>query len=275
MATVGIVGLGLLGGAIAGRFLAAGHAVVGHDMVPARLAALTALGGKPADSPAAVARAAEAVFTVLPSLAAVEEVILGPTGLITVVRPEPARDPDEHDLAHAHRAVRRRARRPRPRLPRLPGQRHQRHGRPRRRHPLRGLRPRALRALAPGARGHRPPDGAHRPARSGDGAQAHRQSPGGRAQRRRRRGARHGPARGARPAPRPRRPQQERGHLAHAGSARAHDDPRRVPRPDEARSLHEGPAPDPGGRGHGGRGGAAHRRLGAPLRGGDGGGACG
>jgi L-threonate 2-dehydrogenase len=88
MTTVGIVGLGLLGGAIAGRFLAAGHAVVGHDMVPARVAALTALGGKAAASPAAVARAAEAVLTVLPSLAAVEEVILGPAGLVTVVRPE-------------------------------------------------------------------------------------------------------------------------------------------------------------------------------------------
>lgn len=88
MATVGIVGLGLLGGAIAARFRAAGHAVVGYDVVPERLAALTALGGKPADSPAAVGRAAEAVCTVLPSLAAVEEVILGPAGLITGVRPD-------------------------------------------------------------------------------------------------------------------------------------------------------------------------------------------
>ncbi len=62
--------------------------MVGHDVVPERLAALAALGGKPADSSAAVARAAEAVCTVLPSLAAVEEVVLGPAGLITVVRPD-------------------------------------------------------------------------------------------------------------------------------------------------------------------------------------------
>ena len=55
MATVGIVGLGLLGGAIASRFLAAGHTVVGYDIVPGRLAALTALGVVPADSPVAVA----------------------------------------------------------------------------------------------------------------------------------------------------------------------------------------------------------------------------
>jgi len=88
MATVGIVGLGLLGGAIASRLLAAGHAVVGYDLVPGRLAALTALGVTPADSPAAVASGTEAVCTVLPSLAAVEEVILGPAGLITVVGPD-------------------------------------------------------------------------------------------------------------------------------------------------------------------------------------------
>jgi L-threonate 2-dehydrogenase len=88
MATVGIVGLGLLGGAIASRFRAAGHAVVGYDVVPERLAALAALGGTAANSPAAVAREAGAICTVLPSLAAVEEVILGPAGLITVARPD-------------------------------------------------------------------------------------------------------------------------------------------------------------------------------------------
>lgn len=62
--------------------------MVGHDVVPERRAALIALGGKVAASPAAVAREAEAICTVLPSLAAVEDVILGPTGLITVVRPD-------------------------------------------------------------------------------------------------------------------------------------------------------------------------------------------
>src|SRR5688572_26214316 len=87
MATVGVIGTGLLGGAIASRLLAAGHAVVGHDVRPERVAALETLGGKPADSPAAVARVADAVCTVLPSLAAVEDVILGATGLITVARP--------------------------------------------------------------------------------------------------------------------------------------------------------------------------------------------
>jgi 3-hydroxyisobutyrate dehydrogenase-like beta-hydroxyacid dehydrogenase len=88
MATVGIVGLGLLGGAVASRLRAAGHAVVGHDVAPARVAALEAMGGKAADSPAAVARAADSVCTVLPSLAVVEDVILGAAGLVTALRPE-------------------------------------------------------------------------------------------------------------------------------------------------------------------------------------------
>jgi 3-hydroxyisobutyrate dehydrogenase-like beta-hydroxyacid dehydrogenase len=88
MGTVGIVGLGLLGSAVASRLLAAGHAVVGHDVLPERVAALAARGGKPAASAAAVARESEAVLTLLPSLAAVEEVILGATGLIAVARPE-------------------------------------------------------------------------------------------------------------------------------------------------------------------------------------------
>ena len=61
MTTVGIVGLGLLGSSIAARFVKAGHAVVGFDILPDRVAALTAMGGKAAPSSAAVALTAEAV----------------------------------------------------------------------------------------------------------------------------------------------------------------------------------------------------------------------
>ena len=81
MATVGIVGLGLLGSAVACRLRAAGHAVVGYDVVPVRVQALVAIGGRAAPSAEAVARGSEAVCVVLPSLASVEEVVLGPRGL--------------------------------------------------------------------------------------------------------------------------------------------------------------------------------------------------
>jgi putative dehydrogenase len=88
MATVGVVGLGLLGGAVASRLLAAGHAVVGFDVARERVAALEARGGKGAESALAVTRAADAVLVLLPSLASVEEVVLGSAGLITAARPD-------------------------------------------------------------------------------------------------------------------------------------------------------------------------------------------
>lgn len=88
MTTVGIVGLGLLGSAIASRFIKAGHAVVGFDILPARVAALTAMGGKAAPSAAAVAQSAEAVCTLLPSLAAAETVVLKREGILAGARPD-------------------------------------------------------------------------------------------------------------------------------------------------------------------------------------------
>jgi putative dehydrogenase len=86
MVAVGIVGLGLLGSAVAGRLRAAGHDVIGYDVVEEKLEALVALGGHAAESAGAVATAAEAVCVVLPSLAAVEEVVLGPRGLAAAGR---------------------------------------------------------------------------------------------------------------------------------------------------------------------------------------------
>ena len=86
MATIGIVGLGLLGHAVASRLRAAGHDVVGCDVVPERVAALRALGGTSAPSPAAVARVSEAVCTILPSLAIVEQATLGPDGVLAGLR---------------------------------------------------------------------------------------------------------------------------------------------------------------------------------------------
>lgn len=87
MTTVGIVGLGLLGSSIAGRFIKAGHTVIGFDILPDRVAALTAKGGRAAASSAAVARSAEAVCTLLPSLAAAEAAILGGDGILSGGRP--------------------------------------------------------------------------------------------------------------------------------------------------------------------------------------------
>ncbi len=75
MTNVGLVGLGLLGHALATRLRAAGHAVIGYDVLPERRDALVALGGVAASAEAEVATRSEVVCIVLPSLAAVEEVV--------------------------------------------------------------------------------------------------------------------------------------------------------------------------------------------------------
>jgi len=86
MATVGLVGLGLLGAAVAARLRAKGHEVVGYDVLPEKIQGLVALGGRGASSAAAVARGAEAVCILLPSLASVEEAILGANGVAAGAR---------------------------------------------------------------------------------------------------------------------------------------------------------------------------------------------
>lgn len=86
-ATVGVVGVGLLGSAVASRLLAAGYAVIGYDVASACLARLTQMGGTAEASAADVARRADIVCTVLPSLPTVEHAILGPEGVAAGARP--------------------------------------------------------------------------------------------------------------------------------------------------------------------------------------------
>jgi L-threonate 2-dehydrogenase len=70
--TVGVVGVGIMGGAIARNLAAAGLAVRGFDTDPERMAALSAAGGTAAGSAVDAARGAEIVLTSLPSAAALE-----------------------------------------------------------------------------------------------------------------------------------------------------------------------------------------------------------
>jgi 3-hydroxyisobutyrate dehydrogenase/2-hydroxy-3-oxopropionate reductase len=60
-APVGIAGLGLVGGALSARLLAAGHSVLGWDPDPPRRAAHRAMGGTVADGPAALGLGCEAL----------------------------------------------------------------------------------------------------------------------------------------------------------------------------------------------------------------------
>jgi 3-hydroxyisobutyrate dehydrogenase-like beta-hydroxyacid dehydrogenase len=84
---LGVVGLGTMGGQMARHLLAAGYRVTGRDVEPDRAAAVTALGGTPAASPAEAAAGARAVILSLPSVAAFEQVIGGTDGLVSGARP--------------------------------------------------------------------------------------------------------------------------------------------------------------------------------------------
>jgi 3-hydroxyisobutyrate dehydrogenase-like beta-hydroxyacid dehydrogenase len=79
---VAVVGVGLLGSAVASRLLAGGFAVAGYDSRPDQLRALAARGLAAAPSPKDAVSGADAIFTVLPSLETVESVILGPGGVL-------------------------------------------------------------------------------------------------------------------------------------------------------------------------------------------------
>lgn len=74
MATVGVLGLGIMGSAMAGHVLAAGERTVGFDPVPAQLAKFAAAGGVPAGSIDEVARQVDMAITSLPTVAAAETV---------------------------------------------------------------------------------------------------------------------------------------------------------------------------------------------------------
>jgi len=73
--TVGIVGVGAMGAPIAAHLARAGHKIVGYDVDPQRAAAVTVLGGKLADSPGATVAGAHVTLLLLPSVAALEEVV--------------------------------------------------------------------------------------------------------------------------------------------------------------------------------------------------------
>ena len=82
MKRIGIVGVGLLGSAVASRLLARGFEVTGHDTRPEQVTALAASGLRAAKSVADASAGADAVITILTTPAVVEAVWLGADGLL-------------------------------------------------------------------------------------------------------------------------------------------------------------------------------------------------
>ncbi|MFL2554184.1 MAG: NAD(P)-dependent oxidoreductase [Candidatus Rariloculaceae bacterium] len=75
--TVGVIGLGPMGGNIAGNLLKNGFAVVGFDVIPDRMAVWDELGLERAESVTDVAARAEVLIASLPNLSALDKVLEG------------------------------------------------------------------------------------------------------------------------------------------------------------------------------------------------------
>jgi 2-hydroxy-3-oxopropionate reductase len=79
---VGFVGLGIMGAAMAGNLLEAGHELVVHNRTRTKAEQLAQHGARVADSPREVAETSDVLITMLPGPPEVEEVIAGEGGLL-------------------------------------------------------------------------------------------------------------------------------------------------------------------------------------------------
>jgi 3-hydroxyisobutyrate dehydrogenase-like beta-hydroxyacid dehydrogenase len=82
VAKVGFVGLGVMGGGMTKRLLAAGHDVVGYNRTREKAEWLTELGLQLEDSPRAVAEHADVVFSMVTNTKALDAITDGPDGIL-------------------------------------------------------------------------------------------------------------------------------------------------------------------------------------------------
>jgi 3-hydroxyisobutyrate dehydrogenase-like beta-hydroxyacid dehydrogenase len=111
---VGFIGLGRMGTGMARNLLKAGHEVTVYNRTPERSLALAAEGARIATTVAEACRV-EALITMLANDDAVEEVVLGPDGVVSQLPPGALHISSStisvalsHRLAEAHRAKRQR-----------------------------------------------------------------------------------------------------------------------------------------------------------------------
>ena len=84
---IGFIGLGNVGGKLAGSLLRNGHDLTVRDLDAERMAEFVGRGAKAATSPRALAEAVDLIITCLPSPAASAAVAEGEDGFIAVLRP--------------------------------------------------------------------------------------------------------------------------------------------------------------------------------------------
>jgi 3-hydroxyisobutyrate dehydrogenase-like beta-hydroxyacid dehydrogenase len=82
-ATVGFIGLGMMGGPMAENIIKAEHSLVVYDIDPRKVERFVSLGARPAQSPSDVARQASVVISMVDTTAQAEEIITGSEGCVT------------------------------------------------------------------------------------------------------------------------------------------------------------------------------------------------
>ena len=87
MTTIAFIGLGIMGGPMAGHLVAAGHDVVGHNLSRPAVDRLAARGGRAAECTADAVREADVVITMVPDSPDVENVALGEDGIYANAKP--------------------------------------------------------------------------------------------------------------------------------------------------------------------------------------------
>jgi 2-hydroxy-3-oxopropionate reductase len=87
MTAVGFVGLGIMGSPMSVNLARAGFTVTGYSRRPQSAAALAAAGGTAAASLAEAVKDSDVVITMLPDSPDVEQVVLGPDGILACARP--------------------------------------------------------------------------------------------------------------------------------------------------------------------------------------------
>ena len=83
---VGFIGLGIMGRPMARNLLKAGHSLVVHSRSRGPVDEIVAAGAKAAGSPKDVAAQSDVLITMLPNSPDVEQVALGPNGIIEGAR---------------------------------------------------------------------------------------------------------------------------------------------------------------------------------------------
>src|SRR5437867_11691850 len=87
MTKLGLIGLGIMGKPMATNLLKAGFPLTVYNRSRGPVELLVSQGAKPASSPKEVAENSDIVITIVPDSPDVEQVILGPDGVIEGMKP--------------------------------------------------------------------------------------------------------------------------------------------------------------------------------------------